>query len=199
MDLWVSRHWQRAYDENGMLAAKGQVDEKLLECMLQHEYFSRPSPKSTGRDLFNEAWLSAQLSGIAALPDSSAALPVCGQEEQRLLDVLATLLALTARSIALHLKQASFSVTQVRTTSRISLPRLQHVFLFFQPPIRELLLYFVLYVATRVSSFLQVVVCGGGVRNASLMQQLQLLCLCPVMFSPHVSLRYFFLKHSVIH
>lgn len=150
MDFWVSRHWQRAYDENGMLAAKGQVDEKLLECMLQHEYFSRPSPKSTGRDLFNEAWLSAQLSGIAALPDSSAALPVCGQEQQRLLDVLATLLALTAHSIALHLKQASFSVTQVRTMSRINLPRDCSTFFLFQPPICELLLYFVLFDATRV-------------------------------------------------
>lgn len=115
MDLWVARHWQRAYDENGQLAAKGHVDEELLDRMLRHDYFSRPYPKSTGRDLFNDVWLNAQLcgDGSTALSDPLAALQDRSQQEQRLLDILATLLALTARSVALHLNQASFSVTQV--------------------------------------------------------------------------------------
>jgi 1,6-anhydro-N-acetylmuramate kinase len=126
MDLWVARHWNRTYDENGALAAKGSVNEELLVRMLQHEYFARPAPKSTGRDLFNEAWLDSQLVGHydSALTSASAALQDCEQVLQQRLDVLATLLALTARSIALHLQRAHFAVTQVGATSSVDLSRL---------------------------------------------------------------------------
>ena len=121
MDLWVARHWQRSYDEGGALAAKGRVIESLLDRMLEHEYFSRPAPKSTGRDLFNEAWLNLQLTD-AVHCSTSAAHQHSGLEEQQRLDVLATLLALTARSIALHLKQAQFPVTQARADASSAMP-----------------------------------------------------------------------------
>jgi anhydro-N-acetylmuramic acid kinase len=55
--------------------------------MLQEPYFRAPPPKSTGRDLFNEAWLRSMLGG--KLQDGEAAQAV-----------QATLLELTARSIA---------------------------------------------------------------------------------------------------
>jgi anhydro-N-acetylmuramic acid kinase len=111
----VARHWNCTYDDNGALASKGRVVPNLLDTMLQHEYFSRTAPKSTGRDLFNEAWLDSQLSGleVAGIDTPNAPLDHDHILQQRL-DVLATLLALTARSIALHLQQAQFTVTQVR-------------------------------------------------------------------------------------
>jgi 1,6-anhydro-N-acetylmuramate kinase len=185
MDLWVARHWNRTYDENGALAAKGCVIQGLLDCMLQHEYFARPAPKSTGRDLFNEEWLDLQLSGCdaAALTGLSVALKDCEHAQQQRLDVLATLLALTAHSIALHLQHARFTVTQVRATFR-KLHRgctlfhpspCSHAHARITPPaMQPSMARFLIRVA-------QVIVCGGGVRNTALMQQLQQMCHCPVM------------------
>jgi len=124
MDLFCSRHWQLSYDEGGALAAQGRVVEPLLRRMLQHEYFSRPAPKSTGRDLFNEAWLDMQLTGLedTGHDSTSAALQLGDQQQQQRLDILATLLALTAHSIALHLKQAQFPVAQARANASFVVP-----------------------------------------------------------------------------
>ena len=61
----------------------GQVNAALLERLLQEPYFALSPPKSTGRDLFGEAWLeSLPLTEIAAQ------------------DVQATFSALTANSLA---------------------------------------------------------------------------------------------------
>lgn len=81
MDAWVATHWQQAYDANGRLAAQGKVLPDLLHAMLKHPYFSRPHPKSTGRDLFSLLWLREFLSG-----------------NETPANVLRTLLALTAHS-----------------------------------------------------------------------------------------------------
>lgn len=83
MDAWAQRHIGSAYDKDGAWAKSGNVLTPLLDALLGHEFFSRKPPKSTGRDLFNLGWLEARLAG-----GESAA------------DVQATLLALTAESIA---------------------------------------------------------------------------------------------------
>jgi anhydro-N-acetylmuramic acid kinase len=83
LDLWASRHLGKEYDAGGSWAAAGRVIPELLERLLREPYFSAPPPKSTGRDLFNEAWLRSMLKG--------------GEEAQA---VQATLLELTARSLA---------------------------------------------------------------------------------------------------
>jgi len=83
MDLWAARHLSRAHDEDGAWAAGGKVDAGLLARLLEEPYFQAPPPKSTGRDLFNAAWLEARLRGV---------------EDPRA--VQATLLELTARSIS---------------------------------------------------------------------------------------------------
>jgi len=83
LDSWISKHHGRPYDENGEWAASGKIIPELLQRMLAEPYFSEPPPKSTGRDLFNLAWLEHQLDGT----ESPA-------------DVQATLLALTCDSIA---------------------------------------------------------------------------------------------------
>ncbi len=61
MDHWCQLHTGQPYDTAGAWAASGQVDAALLAQMLADPYFALPAPKSTGRDLFNPAWLSAQL------------------------------------------------------------------------------------------------------------------------------------------
>ncbi len=83
LDAWIMAHANRAYDENGEWAAQGAVDQALLKRLLEHEFFTLPPPKSTGRDTFNLAWLRRMLGGS----ESAAA-------------VQATLLELTAAGIA---------------------------------------------------------------------------------------------------
>jgi len=75
MDLWVQEHQDEPYDEDGQLAASGSVEPELLELLLQEPYLSLPPPKSTGRELFNLAWLQqAADRHTAALADVQATL-----------------------------------------------------------------------------------------------------------------------------
>jgi anhydro-N-acetylmuramic acid kinase len=83
LDLWAARHLGRPLDEGGQWAAGGQPIDALLARVLDEPYFRAPPPKSTGRDLFNAAWLDARL----APGDDPRA-------------VQATLLELTARTVA---------------------------------------------------------------------------------------------------
>lgn len=87
LDGWIERTRGERYDANGRFAASGKVHAKLLESLLQHPYFERPPPKSTGRDAFSLAWVDTVLAGSA----SAGAAPA---------DVQATLAELTACSAA---------------------------------------------------------------------------------------------------
>jgi anhydro-N-acetylmuramic acid kinase len=62
----------------------GKVNDSLLTALRAEPYFARNPPKSTGRDLFDSAWLLARLDERPVAPE----------------DVQATLVALTARTIA---------------------------------------------------------------------------------------------------
>ena len=92
LDHWIKQSLNESYDDDGQWAAKGQVIEKLLSSMLSEAYFKKDPPKSTGRDLFNPEWLNHHLTINDCL-------------NQKPEDVQATLLALTAQSIAQDLKQ----------------------------------------------------------------------------------------------
>jgi anhydro-N-acetylmuramic acid kinase len=84
LDAWAQQHLGSSYDVDGAFAARGQVRGDLLEQLLEDPYFDAPAPKSTGREVFHLTWLEQRLQGFAAAPA----------------DVQATLVALTARSIA---------------------------------------------------------------------------------------------------
>ena len=85
MDAWCQQHLGRDYDSEGAWAAGGRVLVALLERFRSEPYFARTPPKSTGRDLFNRAWLDRQLAEFA-------------QADPR--DVQATLAELTAGACA---------------------------------------------------------------------------------------------------
>ena len=74
MDLWAQRHLGQALDAGGRWAAGGRVDEALLAQWLADPFFAKPPPKSTGRDLFDAAWLEARLPLHAAPQDVMATL-----------------------------------------------------------------------------------------------------------------------------
>jgi anhydro-N-acetylmuramic acid kinase len=86
LDLAAKRWLGLPFDPEGT-AATGAVAEPILERWLRHPYFQAPPPKSTGREVFGEAWLADESGVLETLP-----LP----------DRLATLAAFTAASIALE-------------------------------------------------------------------------------------------------
>lgn len=85
LDHWAHRHTGLSYDADGALARQGTVHPGLLAALMHEPYFDLAPPKSTGRDLFNPAWLDARLAGFAGLAPA---------------DVQATLTALSALAIA---------------------------------------------------------------------------------------------------
>jgi anhydro-N-acetylmuramic acid kinase len=50
---WVEKHTGRQFDESGLLARQGRVNNDILAHCLSHPYFLRPPPKSLDRDEFN--------------------------------------------------------------------------------------------------------------------------------------------------
>jgi anhydro-N-acetylmuramic acid kinase len=91
MDAWISQQQGKDYDADGAWAATGAVHPALLAALLAEPYFALPAPKSTGRDLFNPAWLADKLAPFAMVAPA---------------DVQATLTALTAQTIADAIRSA---------------------------------------------------------------------------------------------
>ena len=85
LDAWIQARQGETFDRNGDWAASGRLNRAFLQCLLDEPFFTQAGPKSTGRELFNVAWLQAKLTNHPALPDA---------------DVQRTLLELTACSIA---------------------------------------------------------------------------------------------------
>lgn len=77
------------FDRGGKLAARGRIDEALVNEWLRHPYFREKPPKSTGRELFGETFFKPALRTMRRRRLSDA-------------DVVATFTALTARSLALN-------------------------------------------------------------------------------------------------
>jgi anhydro-N-acetylmuramic acid kinase len=84
LDAWAQRHLGVGFDADGKFAASGRADPALLARMQADPYFQAAPPKSTGREIFHLRWLQQHLDGYDIAPA----------------DVQATLLALSARTIA---------------------------------------------------------------------------------------------------
>lgn len=89
LDLAVTQLSQGklTFDRDGAWAATGNVCQPLVQKWLAQAYFATPPPKSTGRELFGEAYLQACIADA----DGYRLTPA---------DLLATLTDLTASSIA---------------------------------------------------------------------------------------------------
>jgi anhydro-N-acetylmuramic acid kinase len=84
--------WRAAgadYDHDGELAAAGWVDPDLLAVLLAEPFYALPPPKSTGKELFNLAYLESLLTQRSLAP----------------VDVVATVTALTAEVVAVEVKR----------------------------------------------------------------------------------------------
>ncbi|NJD11076.1 MAG: anhydro-N-acetylmuramic acid kinase [Gemmatimonadetes bacterium] len=80
------------YDADGGRARTGRVDPAVLEALLRHPFFAQEPPKSTGREVFGRGYLDELVREHPALD------PAAGETAGR--DLVATLTALTARTIA---------------------------------------------------------------------------------------------------
>jgi anhydro-N-acetylmuramic acid kinase len=112
LDAWIRRHTGQAFDEGGHWASSGKVIPRLFDMLLAHPFFNLAPPRSCGREQFNLDWLESTLLG-----------------NESAVDVQATLLELTAKSIASAIEHWH------------AIPD-------------------------------ELVVCGGGARNATLLQRL---------------------------
>jgi anhydro-N-acetylmuramic acid kinase len=89
LDAWCLRQRNEPFDRDGAYAASGRPDAGLLDALLADPYFALPPPKSTGREHFHLDWLATRAPSTALDPA----------------DVQATLLELTARSVAMAIAQ----------------------------------------------------------------------------------------------
>jgi len=78
---------RRHYDSGGKMAARGNVDKRILGELLRHPFFRRRPPKSTGREEFGADFAERiyRRAGKRSLSDT---------------DIVATVTALTTKSIA---------------------------------------------------------------------------------------------------
>lgn len=84
IDYCCQKFFGMPYDKDGEIASKGKISENWLNCLLQDEYYFMHPPKTTGREYFSPAYIENALKLAPKEPE----------------DIIATLTALTAKSIA---------------------------------------------------------------------------------------------------
>ncbi|MCU7882756.1 MAG: anhydro-N-acetylmuramic acid kinase [Candidatus Thiodiazotropha sp. (ex Lucinoma annulata)] len=97
LDRWIKQHLAVDLDHKGEWARCGKVQDTLLQELLADTYFNQPPPKSTGSEYFNLDWLGKKLAQINYAAE----------------DVQATLLELTAVSIAQAIIREGYSESEI--------------------------------------------------------------------------------------
>ncbi|MGX9463270.1 anhydro-N-acetylmuramic acid kinase [Shewanella sp. A14] len=92
IDAYIQHALGHPFDEDGAWAESGNSHPDFLKQLLSHSYFSQAHPKSTGREMFNQAWLEQQLANFSHLDQQ---------------DIQSTLLDLTCHSIARDINKLS--------------------------------------------------------------------------------------------
>jgi anhydro-N-acetylmuramic acid kinase len=92
MDSWYQLHHEGMIDFDGKWAKQGKVNELLMSACLEDPYFLRAHPKSTGREYFNQYWLTSHLDRLN--------VHISAEDIQR------TLVELTAVTISHAIKQS---------------------------------------------------------------------------------------------
>jgi anhydro-N-acetylmuramic acid kinase len=86
MDAYMRKYYNQPYDKDGVIAKQGTVNSELLSKLLEDKFFSLPSPKTIGPELFNIAFVEN-------------ALLVTGLTQLAVQDIMATLSMYTATTI----------------------------------------------------------------------------------------------------
>jgi anhydro-N-acetylmuramic acid kinase len=92
IDALAQLLYDKRFDRNGALAARGNVLKTVLSAALRHRYFESKPPRTAGREEFGREY-------------AAKFLKACQQQSKKPEDALATATALTAESIAQSYKQ----------------------------------------------------------------------------------------------
>ena len=84
IDYCVQKFFNQKYDKDGEIANEGNICESWLDCLLQDEYYFIEPPKTSGREYFSVKYIENILKTAPPEPK----------------DIIATLTALTAKTIA---------------------------------------------------------------------------------------------------
>ena len=84
IDYCVQKFFGEKFDKDGKIASEGNICESWLDCLLQDEYYFTEPPKTTGREYFSTKYIENILKTAPPEPK----------------DIIATLTALTAKTIA---------------------------------------------------------------------------------------------------
>ena len=92
IDALAQELYQKKFDRNGAIAARGTVLSAVLEAEMRDKYYNLRPPKSTGREQFGREY-------------AMRFLAACQRKSKRPADALATATALTAETIARSYKK----------------------------------------------------------------------------------------------
>lgn len=99
IDYCVQKFFGEKFDKNGEIAKEGKICESWLDCLLQDEYYFIEPPKTTGREYFSAKYIENILKTAPSEPK----------------DIVATLTALTAKTIAQAYERFVYPVCHVDT------------------------------------------------------------------------------------
>ena len=77
LDACTRDRFGAGMDRDAAIASGGEVVPSLLAALLAEPYFDREPPKSTGRELFNPAWLDARLAAHPAVESRDLLRTLC--------------------------------------------------------------------------------------------------------------------------
>ena len=92
LDAYARQFLNKAYDEEGRLAAQGMVNRTLLQALKTNAFFDAPFPKTTGPEVFNRAYVED-----AQMRSQTGQLPPA--------DLMATLVQFSADTIVDAIKR----------------------------------------------------------------------------------------------
>ena len=98
IDYFVKKFFNKPFDKDGEIALNGKIDENWLNELLNEPYYAEFPPKTTGRELFNDEYAQKILKFA---PENKN-------------DVIATITALTAKTIAEEYKKFVFPKTEIK-------------------------------------------------------------------------------------
>ena len=99
IDYCVQKFFNKKYDKDGEIAHEGNICESWLDCLLQDEYYFIEPPKTTGREYFSVKYIENILKTAPSDPK----------------DIITTLTALTAKTIAQAYERFIYPVCHIDT------------------------------------------------------------------------------------
>lgn len=97
IDYCMRKFFDKEYDKDGRIALEGNISDNWLNLLLEEEYYLVEPPKTTGREYFSSQYIENALRIAPEKPE----------------DIIATLTALTAKSIAVSYERFVYTHSSI--------------------------------------------------------------------------------------